>query len=106
LNLNDDQEQNKKNFVSHNIKNINTKEESQTNKINTKITTCQNKHVKVFDVINLEVDIQIAKERLKQRSINLNRSDDTNDAAVINRINVYIEETKPVLQEFRNNFLG
>lgn len=41
-----------------------------------------------MDVINLEVDIQIAKERLKKRCINQNRNDDANDAAVFNRIKV------------------
>jgi len=70
------------------------------------INAYQNKFVKIVDVINLEVDINIAKERLKKRAINQKRSDDINDTAVFNRIKVYLEETTPVLDELKKNDLG
>jgi len=62
--------------------------------------------VRIIDVINLEVDIQIAKDRLRHRALKLNRSDDLDDVAVSNRLKVYLDETKQVLDNFKHNDIG
>ncbi len=64
----------------------------------------QSLHQEIDSIINIEVDKDVLIKRLVERAKNSGRADDTEEV-IINRQNVYIELTAPLIKFYKNKII-
>ena len=62
--------------------------------------------MQILEVVHFDVDVQTVTERMCRRAYTQDRSDDLNETAIVIRLRVYSEETKPIFENFKAEFLG